>query len=142
MELERGNLSRRGFLQRPLAGLAAAGLPVWFAKDLVADAEQTKAQQQQPVQANDAIVMGHIGCGNPMNGRGRDIGRQAAGITGVQYVACCDVDRTNREAWARLIAPNRDIAKFNDYRELLARQDINAVTIATVDHWHALVAIA
>jgi predicted dehydrogenase len=142
MDLERGTLSRRGFLQRSLAGLAAIGIPVWFGKDLIADAEQEKAKDNKPVAANDALVMGHIGCGNPMNGRGRDIGGQAARTPGVQYVACCDVDRTNREAWARLIAPGREIAQFNDYRELLSRRDIDAVTIATVDHWHALTAIA
>src|ERR1700722_2439153 len=37
MELEFGTMSRRGFMQRSLAGLAGAGLPVWFAKDLVVD---------------------------------------------------------------------------------------------------------
>src|SRR5437762_7574714 len=86
--------------------------------------------------------MGHIGCGNPMNGRGRDIGRQAVNITGTQYVACCDVDRTCREAWARDIVRGREIAQFSDFRELLARRDIDAITMAPPDHWHALIAIA
>jgi predicted dehydrogenase len=138
MDLERGTLSRRGFLQRSLAGLAGAGLPVWFGNELLANAEAVQAQQQQPVQANDSIVMGHIGCG----GQGRHIAGQARAVSGVQYVACCDVDRSRREEFARFLAPNREIAQFNDYRDLLARRDINAVTIATVDHWHVLVAMA
>jgi predicted dehydrogenase len=140
MDLQRGSLSRRGFLQRSVAGLAAVGLPVWYAKELVADAEQDQAKQKQPVQPNDNIVMGHIGCG----GRGRDIAGQARRINGIQYVACCDVDRTRKQEFATWLRgnTNREIAQFEDYRELLARRDINAVTIATVDHWHALAAIA
>jgi predicted dehydrogenase len=138
MNLERGTMSRRGFLQRSVGGLAATGLPIWFAQDLVAEAEQDQAKQQQPVQPSDTIVMGHIGCG----GRGRDIAGQARNQKGVQYVACCDVDRTRTGAFASWLAPGREIAQFKDFRELLARRDITAVTIATVDHWHALVAIA
>ncbi|HYV34504.1 MAG TPA: Gfo/Idh/MocA family oxidoreductase [Gemmataceae bacterium] len=140
MDFKRGTMSRRGFIQRSLTGLAAVGIPTWFGNELVASAEQ--AQPAQPVAPNDAIVMGHIGCGNPVNGRGRHIGNEARKVNGVQYVACCDVDRTHRESWAQYIAPGRQIAQFNDFRELLARRDIQAVTIATVDHWHALVAIA
>jgi predicted dehydrogenase len=139
--MERGTLSRRGFMQRSLAGLAGVGLPLWFAKDLVAATEMDAAQQKQPVAANDAIVMGHIGGGTPGT-RGRDIAGAARGINGVQYVACCDVDRNRRQECARWLAPNREIAQFNDYRDLLARRDITAVTIATPDHWHAIIAIA
>ncbi|HYV34505.1 MAG TPA: Gfo/Idh/MocA family oxidoreductase [Gemmataceae bacterium] len=143
MELNRGSMSRRGFIQRSIAGMAATGIPLWSAREVVADYEEEQAQQQ-PAAANDTIVMGHIGCGNPMNGRGRDIGNAAARVPGVQYVACADVNRTNRQSWANIAAirGNRTIAMFEDFRELLARRDINAVTIATVDHWHALAAIA
>jgi predicted dehydrogenase len=131
MQLERGTLSRRGFIQRSLAGLAATGLPAWFANEVIADAEQ----QNQPAQGSDTIVMGHIGCG----GRGRDIAGAARRLPGVQYVACCDVDRGRREQFANWLG--QGTTQFNDYRELLARNDIQAVTVATVDHWHALVAI-
>jgi len=136
MKLERGTLSRRGFIQRSLTGLAASGLPVWFAKEVVAAAELEQAQQQQQVQPNNTIVMGHIGCG----GRGRDIAGAARRIEGVRYVACCDVDRGRRQEFANWLG--QGIAQTNDFRELVARPEINAVTIATVDHWHALAAIA
>jgi predicted dehydrogenase len=136
MNLERGTLSRRGFLRRSVGGLTAAGLPVWFAKDVVAQEEMDQAQQAQPVQPSDTIIMGHIGCG----GRGRDIATQARRISSVRYVACCDVDRTRKQEFATWLG-GQQIAQFEDYRELLARPDITAVTIATVDHWHALVAI-
>ena len=47
MDLERGNLSRRGFLEQSLTGLAAVGLPVWFAKELVADADKTRPRSNK-----------------------------------------------------------------------------------------------
>jgi hypothetical protein len=137
MKLERGNLSRRGFIQRSLAGLAGTGLPVWFAKDVVAAAEIEQAQQQQQVQPSNTIIMGHIGSGD----RGRAIAGEARRIEGVRYVANCDVDRGRRQSFAQWLGGD-GITQFSDFRELVARPDINAVTIATVDHWHALAAMA
>jgi predicted dehydrogenase len=137
MDLKRGNLSRRGFLQRSLAGLAGAGLPVWFAKDLLAETEQELDKLKQPVAPSDRIVMGAIGVG----GQGRGIMNAARGQQGVQFVAVCDVDRARQNEAARMFPRHAQIAKYNDFRELLARRDIDAVTIGTPDHWHALTAI-
>jgi predicted dehydrogenase len=137
MDVERGNLSRRGFLQRSLGGLAAAGLPLWFAKDMLAETEQDKAKLNQPPGPNDRINMGLIGCG----GQGRGDMNAARNQPGVQFVAVCDVDRANRQQAAAAFGPNAQIAQYNDFRELLARQDIDAVIIGTPDHWHALVAL-
>lgn len=69
----------------------------------------------------------------------------------VQVVAVCDVDTTRRvfaqqrveEAYAaKTDATYKGCAAYNDFRELLARPDIDAVIIATPDHWHAYIAIA
>jgi predicted dehydrogenase len=62
-----------------------------------------------------------------------------------QLVAVCDVDAKHR-AEARSTAEKRGgkkgIAEYDDFRELIVRRDLDAVSIATPDHWHALIAIA
>lgn len=87
--------------------------------------------------ASERIVMGGIGLGNM--GRG-DMGA-FAGNPSVQYVAVCDVrknvmmDKKNRiDARYR----NKDCKAIPDFRDLLARKDIDAVHIATPDHWHVI----
>jgi predicted dehydrogenase len=62
-----------------------------------------------------------------------------------QFVAVCDVQRARCEAAKREVDgfyQNQDCRTYNDFRELLARPDIDAVYVATPDHWHALVTIA
>lgn len=153
--MQRGNLSRRGFLAKSLAASAAAGLPIWFAEEMLIDAEEAKTPRQPA--AGDRIVMGAIGtgtnrtrrgAGQPVRGeRGVHIMQAAMRETGVQFVAVCDVDRPNAEFSQNLVRTaaaggSRDCARFDDFRRLLQNRDINAVTIGTPDHWHALVAIA
>jgi predicted dehydrogenase len=149
--MNKGNLSRRGFLARSLAGLTAgAGLPLWYAREILGQEQARQSQDNRPVAANDNILMGAIGTGTnhtrrgpgqAIHGeRGVQIMRDALGQRGVRYVAVCDVDRTSKEFAANIAG--RDCAQFDDYRQLLARRDINAVTIGTPDHWHAQIAIA
>jgi predicted dehydrogenase len=136
--MQRGNLSRRGFLQRSLASLTAGGLPLWFAREVVAADDKPRPLQRRRVSAGEHVLMGAIGIGSPKS-RGLDIMNAARGHSGVKYVAVCDVDKSHRERAAKIIGG--DCAQYHDFRELLDRKDINAVTIATPDHWHALVAI-
>ena len=82
--------------------------------------------------------MGAIGTGSRA---GRDGGSPARGA---KFVAVCDVDCRHRDdAVAKLKKLGQDstVDQYNDFRELLDRKDIDAVTIATPDHWHALIAI-
>jgi predicted dehydrogenase len=139
--MDKGNLSRRGFLQQSLAGLTAAGLPAWYAREVVAADEEKKAGQK-PAGANDRIVMGAIGIGSPAS-RGRDIANDALNAKkGVKYVAVCDVDKRHRERAAKEFEKKgMQCEQYHDFRELLDRKDIEAVTIAVPDHWHALIAI-
>jgi predicted dehydrogenase len=147
-----GNLSRRGFLARSAAGLAAFGLPVWYANELVTHAQE-KGTQKTPA-PNDRIVMGAIGTGTnrtrrgpnqPIRGeRGIAIMQNAMGNNSVRMIAVADVDRPNAEFAANLVNQRNqsmDCQVFEDYRRLLENRDINAVTIGTPDHWHAIIAI-
>ncbi len=139
--MNRGNLSRRGFLQRSLAALAATGVPAWYARESLAADEARAAQEKKPA-ANDRVVMGAIGIGSPQS-RGLAIYGDARRHKGVEYAAACDVDGRHLNRAVEIMRRDgfADAAGFKDFRELLDRKDINAVTIATPDHWHALVAI-
>ena len=127
--------TRRQFLQTTTAAAASAHfiLPsrVWSA--------ETKP--------NDRLTLGFIG-----------VGIQARGLMGgflgkkeTQTVAVCDVDTTRRETAKQTVEDHyakqneagfKGCATYTDFRELIARKDIDAVVIATPDHWHALIAIA
>jgi predicted dehydrogenase len=98
--------------------------------------------------SNSRLTVGFIGMGTQSRGLlGVFLGHQT------QVVAVCDVDTTRREAakkhvdehYARSARPgakSSGCAAYNDFRELLARPDIDAVCIATPDHWHAYMTIA
>jgi len=136
--MKRGNLSRRGFMQRSLAAMAAAGVPAWFARELFESSLLRAAAEEKKPAANDKVRMGSIGNGSPQS-RGRAIAGEARKFKEVEYVAVCDVDKSHRERAARELGG--DVKQFEDFRELLDRKDIDAVTIAVPDHWHALVYI-
>src|SRR5713101_7577768 len=141
--MDRGSLSRRGFLQRSLAGLTVgAGLPVWFAREVLADEEKQSAAAKRPVAANDRILIGAIGIGS-RGGRNEQLMHDALNLKRqIQYVAVCDVDSRHRDHAADMLKKHgMDVQKYSDFRELLDRKDINAVLIATPDHWHTLVAL-
>ena len=131
--LEKGNLSRRGFVQSSVGTMIAAGLPAWYAREAFAHQEE-KAARRQPG-PNDQIVMGAIGTGS----RGMSILNEAK-KKGARFVAVCDVDAGHRKKAAEAIGD--DCAQYADFRELLDHPGIDAVTIVTPDHWHALIAIA
>lgn len=88
------------------------------------------------------ITLGVIGVG----GRGVGNMRSLLPLAGAQVVAVCDVRREKREAAARIVANHYKTEKpcdgYNDFRRLLARDDIDAVVIAPQDHWHGPIAVA
>jgi predicted dehydrogenase len=138
MELERGTLSRRGFLDRSLAGLAVAGLPLWYAHEVLAESQERDAAAEKIKKAgpNDQIVMAAIGVG----GQGTYVMKAAMKKPGVKYIAVCDVDAGRAKEAAKEVGNH--CREYKDFRELLAKEHLDAVTIGTVDHWHALTAIA
>jgi predicted dehydrogenase len=116
--------------------MAAAGLPLWYARDVLAAQQEKEAARRRRIGPNDQIVMGAIGVG----GQGTSIMRQAMRVPGVKLVAVCDVDSDHCEKAAKVVGD--DCARYKDFRELVERKDLDAVTIGTVDHWHALTSIA
>ena len=90
--------------------------------------------------ANDRIVMASIGVGGMGGGHLREL----LGEPRVRLAAICDVRAEHRDrAKAAVDARYGDTSAktYNDYRELLAREDIDAVLIAVPDHWHALIGL-
>jgi predicted dehydrogenase len=84
--------------------------------------------------ANDRIRIALIGCG----GRGRYVARliREAGAGTVEYVAACDVSLNTAASAAKALGGTPDV--YQDFRRALDRKDIDAVHVATPDHWHAI----
>lgn len=99
------------------------------------------------VKPNDRLTLGFIGMGTQNRGlMGGFLGKKET-----QTVAVCDVDTNRREDAKKRVedhyakqndAGYKGCIAYKDFRELLERKDIDAVVIATPDHWHAYISIA
>ena len=121
-------LSRRNFIVRTSAALV---LPL-----LVPGCVVGRGQRARP---SNRINLGVIGWG--MQGPGNT--RNFLAQDDCRVVAACDLDQHHLQDAADTINGhynNQDCKTYTDYRELLARPDIDAVMIAVPDHWHELVA--
>lgn len=132
-------LSRRAFLAHAAAATGALATP-WMAPARVLGADGTPVPSER-------VGVGLIGVG----AMGRGHLRRLAGDPGFRLLAVCEVDPIRREeakatvdqmyAAEKTGGTSAGCAAYNDYRELLARPDLDAVVIATPDHWHALQSI-
>lgn len=89
--------------------------------------------------ANDQITMGCIG----MGGQGRGDMGGFLGFPEVRVLAVCDVVKDHRRQAKQMVDSrygNDDCASVGEFMEVLDRPDIDAVLIATPDHWHAIIA--
>jgi predicted dehydrogenase len=92
------------------------------------------------VPPSDRIVMGAIGCG----GKGRHNTGEFLNDKRVQFVAACDVDRSHLKQGVEEVNrhyANQDCAAIEDFRQLIQRDDIDAVHVSTPDHWHAVASV-
>jgi predicted dehydrogenase len=130
MTKQKTPIARRAFLQRTgaaLAGTAAVGLP-----QLISYRVLGAAGQPGP---NSTLTLGHIGVGG-MGGFHLDrmVAFMERNITNV--AAVCDVDEKRLANALKKAGPKAQA--YRDYRYLLERKDLDAVFIATPDHWHAV----
>jgi len=126
--------TRRTFLQRAAATAAVAPfvLPsrIWAAETA----------------PNSRLTMGFIGMGTQNRGLLGGFMNNAD----VQVLAVCDVDTTRRDVAKKRVdeyyssrdAGSGQCAAYNDFRQIIERKDIDAVCIATPDHWHAIITLA
>lgn len=124
------HFSRRQFLAT--AGLAAIAAPT-----ILTSCASAAPKRKAP---SERITMGVVGWG--MQGPSNTWGFMD--LPDVQVVAACDVDQKHLDAAVNSINGkygNKDCKAYHDYRELMAREDIDAVMIAVPDHWHSLIAI-
>jgi len=122
-------LSRRSFLKGAVIAPFILPSHIWAA--------ETKP--------NSLLTMGFIG-----------MGKQSRGLLGgflgndTKVLAVCDVDTTRRDNakkkvddyYAKKGGMSAGCAAYNDFREIIGRKDIDAVCIATPDHWHTYIAVA
>jgi predicted dehydrogenase len=127
-------ISRRRFLKRA-AGLSAAAVGVPY---FVPSSALGKAGN---VAASNRIIVGCIG-----------VGPQGTGVMGnflrqkdARVVAICDLKKPRREAVRDIVNKHYQDTScviYEDFRDLVARDDIDVVLVATTDHWHVLVSLA
>src|ERR1700757_5398406 len=93
--MDKGNLSRRGFMRRSLAALTAAGLPAWYAREVFA----AEARAAKKTSANDRLVMGVVGIGSPQSRSLQVVGESKPCVESGQltFALGCDVDAAHRK---------------------------------------------
>ena len=127
-------ISRRHFLRTSgVAGATIAAPLIIPARLLGADAPSSR------------IRVGHVGCGRIAQSHDMP-GVARSGLA--EVVAVCDLDSkrvaSGKATIERLYRdkPAPQVDTYGDYRELIARKDIDAIVISTPDHWHAEIALA
>jgi predicted dehydrogenase len=128
-------IGRRAFLKQASA-IAAGGIALpYFVRPSALGKAGTVA-------ASERIALGMIGTGD----HGRSVNLATfLHQSDAQVVAVCDVDRSHSRIAKEMVAKqygNNDCAVYGDFRDVLARSDIDAVMISTPDHWHVPIAIA
>jgi len=133
------DISRRQFIKRAAGTTAAAiGFPY-----IVPASALGKAGDAAP---SDRITLGFIGTGK----QSKHLMKSFLSSPGTHVVAACDVDRLKLERGKKIVEDHyadksggtyKGCDIYGDFRDLLARDDIDAVVIATPDHWHAIIVI-
>ena len=132
-------VSRRTFLKRTAGAGAVAGFPMIIPASALG--------LQGEVAPSERITLGHVGLGKMGWGLAKNFGGQSD----VQVVACSDVEKGRlktfrdfyQETLSKRLGQNRTkgVEAYEDYREMLARDDIDGVIVSSPDHWHSTMTI-
>jgi len=128
--MNRKEIRRREFLKKA-AGIAGGAIVFPY---IVPSSVLGKDGSVAP---SNRIVMGCIGVG----GQGTSNMQGFLGKNEVQVVAVCDVDKRQRDKAKKIVDDkyrNNDCKAYPDFREVIERQDINALSLAMPDHWHSI----
>lgn len=138
------NISRRQFVKNT-AALTGLAIPYIITSSSVLGKTRSASAYVAP---SNRINMALIGCG----GMGSADMNSLIHMDDVQFLAVCDPDTSHRNTAKQTVenyyAQNtktgtyKGCTAYNDFREVLARDDIDAIVQATPDHWHALVVVA
>ncbi|WP_145176971.1 Gfo/Idh/MocA family protein [Rubripirellula lacrimiformis] len=121
MSLSQSKQQRRQFLKTTAVAGTAASVPYFYSSP--------KTLADETTSKNDRMTIGVIGAGGMANGN------MNAAKKWVDVVAIADVDRSRADRANKTMAGgNADL--YEDYREILDRDDIDVLHIATPDHWH------
>ncbi len=126
-------VSRRIFLKQTAAAATCAG-----GLALVPSSLLGRGAEPSP---SNKITLGCIGVG----GRGRGVMEGLISLPEAKVLAVCDTYEERRQAAKKFVddqGHTRDCTMHSDWREVVARRDLDAVLIAPQDHWHALIATA
>ncbi len=124
--MKKKSISRRDFM-RLGAGAAALGAA---AKVTILDPTMLWASPR-PAPPSDTVRFGIVGTGV----RGCELLKASLNVPGVECVAAADLYDSRHEA-AKEALGGKDIFTTREYRQILDRKDIDAVFVATMDHWH------
>jgi predicted dehydrogenase len=130
----KSGFNRRDFLR----GAAGAGLTAAIFPQII---PSSALGADGAVAPSHRVVVGVIGCGPQGTGDMTNFLR----CNDCQVVAVCDVKNEQTEQARNIVNQhygNQDCRTYRDFRELVARPDIDACLIATPDHWHVLAAVA
>lgn len=117
------DVSRRRFIQGVGATLAVTPLMV------------SRSRGQAPA---DIVNVGVIGTGS----RGTSLLESLAEVKGARVVALCDLDPERLQKAAHTVKARNAVTTHDDYRKLLDSKEVEAVVVATTDHWHTPLALA
>jgi predicted dehydrogenase len=131
--------SRRDFIKK--AATAAAAVATANVLKTPVYGQNQAPSTGRVIGANDRISVGYIGIGGaPSNSPGMGMAhvksqKKNASENNIVQAAVCDL-YSKRNELAKQAIGTSDVVAYDDYRKLIERKDIDAVVVATVDHWH------